>query len=312
MARDLRFVPPGSLVEVTTRTVQGRFLLRPSRDLNEAVLGILARAARRYDVQVCAFVFLSNHAHLLVRPRDAEQLALFMSYLNGNLAKEAGRLHAWREKFWGRRYRAIVVSDEEPAQVARLQYLLSQGCKERLVRSPKDWPGASSTEALLDGKPIRGIWFDRTQEFEARRRGERPGKYAFAREEKIELVALPSWEHVSGREIQERIAGMVRRIETETRKALRESNVTVLGRRRILRQNPHDHPSQSSRSPAPRFHAATREARKLLELAYYSFKLAYQQAVEDLLSGLRTPKFPPGSFPPRLPFARGEPSPILA
>ncbi len=312
MARDLRFIPPGSLVQITSRTIQGRFLLRPSRDLNETVLGVLGRAARRYDVEVCAFVFLSNHAHLLVRPRDAEQLSLFMGYLNGNLAKEAGRLHTWRQKFWGRRYRPIVVSDEEEAQVARLRYVLSQGCKERLVRSPRDWPGASSTEALLDGRTIRGVWFNRTREYEARRCGERPGKYEFASEEEMKLVALPCWTDLPECELRERIATMVREIEAETRRALRESNTTVLGKRRILRQNPHDRPSLSSRSPAPRFHAATWEARKALELAYFTFRLAYRQAVEDLLSGLRAAEFPRGAFPPRLPFARGEPSPIPA
>ena len=106
----LRYVPPDSLVEVTCRTIQGRFLLRPSRDLNEIVLGILGRAARRYQVKLCLFVYLSNHCHLLVRAANARQLARFMGFANGNLAKEAGRLHRWRERFWGRRYTAIVVS----------------------------------------------------------------------------------------------------------------------------------------------------------------------------------------------------------
>jgi hypothetical protein len=119
MARPLRWIPPNSLVEVTSRTLHGRLLLRPSRDLNEIVLGILARASQRYDVHICAFIYLSNHSHLLLRPADAQQLSRFMGYVNSNLAKEAGRLHGWRERLWGRRFRAIVVSDDEATQVAR-------------------------------------------------------------------------------------------------------------------------------------------------------------------------------------------------
>ncbi len=62
MGRPVRFLPPECpLVEVTCRTLQGRLLLRPSRQLNAIVLGVLARAARLYAMQVCAFVFLSNH-----------------------------------------------------------------------------------------------------------------------------------------------------------------------------------------------------------------------------------------------------------
>ena len=59
-----------------------------------------ARAARRYQMGVCYFIFLSNHCHLLLRPADARQLAHFMGFVNGNLAKEAGRLHGWRERIW--------------------------------------------------------------------------------------------------------------------------------------------------------------------------------------------------------------------
>ena len=304
MARDPRFIPANSLVEVTIRTIQGRFLLRPSRDLNEIVIGILARAARRYEVRVCAFVFLSNHAHLLLRPTDADQLALFMGYLNGNLAKEAGRLHAWHAKLWGRRYRPILVSDEPGAQIDRLRYLLAQGCKEGLVRSPKQWPGASSTEALLDGKPIRGTWFSRSAEYEARRRGDRVEKYSFSSEEEIQLAPLPCWESLPAQDARELVAAIVREIEVETRKALHASDSTVMGERRILRQDPHDRPRCVSRSPAPRFHAASREAREVLELAFHSFRKAFRQAAEDLLSGLSPPEFPPGSFPPHLPFVK--------
>jgi hypothetical protein len=93
---------------------------------------------------------------------DAKALARFMCFFNGNLAKEAGRLYKWRERFWSRRYRAVVVSDEPEAQIGRLRYLLANGCKEGLVRSPKEWPGASGTEALMTGKPVRGWWFDRS------------------------------------------------------------------------------------------------------------------------------------------------------
>ena len=95
-----------------------------------------------------------------------------MNYLNSNLAREAGRLYRWREKFWGRRYQAIVVSEEEAAQVNRLRYLLSQGCKEGLVARPRDWPGAQCVEALVEGVSLEGLWFDRTREYAARVRGE--------------------------------------------------------------------------------------------------------------------------------------------
>ena len=307
MGNDPRWVPSRSLVEVTCRVLRGLFLLRPSRDLNEIVEGILARAAARYDVGICAYVALSNHMHLLLVPADAEQLGLFMGYVNGNLAKEAGRLHGWRERFWGRRYSHLVVSDEPGAQAGRLRYLLEQGCKENLVRRPEDWPGASSTLALLRGQAVRGVWFDRTREFEARRRGQRFGKYEFAEVLEFELAPLPAWRHLSGEARRARVLEIVREIAKETRRRLETTGQAPLGVRRILRQDPQARPAHSKRSPKPRVHAVDLEVRRGLKIAFYLFRHAYREASEALRGGQLDVEFPAGSHRPRLPFCRGQP-----
>jgi len=88
--------------------MQGRFLLKPTEELRSIIIGVLAKAQKLYPVDLHSFVFLSNHYHLLLSVDNALQLARFMNYLNSNLAREAGRLFKWREKFWGRRYQAIV------------------------------------------------------------------------------------------------------------------------------------------------------------------------------------------------------------
>ena len=106
MPRPLRFIPENCLVGVTSRTIHGRFLLRPSKRLTEIILGTLGRAQRLTGMRICAFVYLSNHCHLLLRPTDAQQLSDFMRYVNSKIAREAGRLHDWREKLWGRPLRA--------------------------------------------------------------------------------------------------------------------------------------------------------------------------------------------------------------
>ena len=157
MGRRLRYIPEGgALVEVTCRTLHSRFLLRPSPELNEIIVGVLGRAQRLYEVRCCGYVFLSNHYHLLLDVDNARQLARFMAYLNSNLAREAGRLHGWQDKIWSRRYQAILVSGEEGAQIARLKYVLANGCKEDLVERPQDWPGVHTARALIAGEALTG------------------------------------------------------------------------------------------------------------------------------------------------------------
>jgi len=85
-------------VEVTSHTIQGRLLFRPSPAVNEIVTGVLGRAQRLFQPEVCAFVVMSNHWHLLLCVTDAEQLALFMQYFSSNVAREIVRLTGWTDK----------------------------------------------------------------------------------------------------------------------------------------------------------------------------------------------------------------------
>ena len=303
MSRRLRFIPEGgALVEVTCRTIQGRFLLKPSEELRSIVIGVLARSQRLYPVDLHAFVFLSNHYHLLLSAQNAHQLARFMNYLNSNLAREAGRVHGWREKFWGRRYQAIVVSEEEAAQTGRLRYLLSHGCKEGLVSRPREWPGAHCAEALVEGRLLEGLWFDRTREYEATGRGEKFDRLAYATPETIRLEPLPCWAHLSEEMYRSRVGELILQIEAETADLHVKNGTEPLGVRAILAQDPHSRPRSLKKALAPAFHAATKAARRELVEAYGWFLGAYREAAEKLRCGNVGASFPEGCFPSRLPF----------
>src|SRR5258706_10175457 len=95
-----------------------------------------------------------------------------MRYVKSKLAREVNRLTGWRGPVFDRRYEMTVVTDEDAAQIERLTYVLSQSVKEFLVEHLREWPGVHCVEALLEGKTLEGLWFDRTQEFAARLRRE--------------------------------------------------------------------------------------------------------------------------------------------
>ena len=302
MARRLRFIPPGgALVEVTCRTIQGRLLLRPSPVLNDVTLGVLARAARLASLPVHAFAFLSNHYHLLGRVADAQQLAEFMNYLNSNLAREAGRLARWREKFWGRRYQAVLVSDEEAAQVGRLSYLLAQSVKEGLVASPFDWPGVHCAHALAEGTTVSGHWHDRTLESRARRKSLPLDRQAFVEREELSLAPLPCWESLAPEEHRARVQELIDEIEAEARLRQEATGKPPLGREAVCRQDPHREPNRIKKGPAPLVHAADPAVRRGLRRAYFAFCDAYRYAANRLRAGAMDCQFPVGAFPPPLP-----------
>lgn len=299
VARSLRFLPEGSLVEVTMRTVHGRLLLRPSRVANDLVVGVLGRAQRKYAMVIHALVFMSNHAHLLLSPQSPQQLAAFMDYVAGNIAREVGRLHDWREKFWGRRYRSILVSHEEEAQVGRLAYLLGNSVKEGLVERPHQWPGVHCALALCEGSRLQGTWFDRTAQYEARRRGENRPTADFATGEQVVFSPLPCWASLGPATIRRRVGGVIQRVVAEARQ--QRAGRPVFGKKAILSQDPHERPSHPDRSPAPAVHAASKAIRVMLRVAYWEFAAAFREAAQRLRRGDRAVRFPRGAFPPPLP-----------
>jgi hypothetical protein len=303
MSRKLRFVPEGgALVEVTSRTVQGRLLLRPSQQLNDILLGVLGRAQARYPLEIVSFTFLSSHFHMLLWVRDAQQLALFMGYFNGNLAREVGRLTGWSDRLWSRRYQAIVVSDEEAAQVDRLTYHLAQGVKENLVARVEEWPGVHCAHALLTGEPVEGTWYDRTLAYSLRLQRKTPEPGQVDIRQTVVLSPLPCWKHLTPEVYRARVAALIHQIEATAAAERAKKGVEPLGIEKILAQDPETRPEILDCSPAPFVHAATRKIRKELQEAYGWFVAAYREAADKLRKGDRNAAFPPGSFPPHLPF----------
>lgn len=277
-------------------------LMRPTPLVTDLTLGVLARAARLYPLEIHAFCFLSNHFHLLVTVESAQRLSAFMNYLNSNLAREIGRVVNWRERFWGRRYQAVLVDDDEVAQVERLSYLLQQGTKEGLVRSPRDWPGANSTRALLTGEPVMGRWCDRTLLHRARRQRVAVEEGDLWTPESLELRPLPVWRGLPSDAYRQRIETLVRAIESWSDARTRSTGVEPIGVDRIRRHSPHQKSKQLRRTRVPLVHAASSDARFRWRRRYQDFAAAFWRSAFELRSAAIGVLFPAGSFPPAPPF----------
>ena len=312
--RKLRHIPPGgALVEVTTRTQQGRLLLRPSKEFNQIVVGVLARALETaHGVRFHGTVCMSSHIHILLYVPDAEQLASFMEYFNGQLARLVADLRGWPDKVWSRRFQAIVISEEEKAHEVRLRYLLAHGVKEDLVWTAREWPGIHLAKNIVDGEPLRGYWIHRAKLRAARAAAERRGKDPkavnpkdFATFYEVPIAPLPGWADRPYEEYRAYVADLVEQIEQTTWERRKKDQPYILGRRKVLKADPHHRPEGLKRSPAPAFHAVTAKALKALQDAYAWFVEAYRAAAAELKEGNRNVVFPAGCFPPGLPFVPG-------
>ena len=186
-----------------------------------------------------------------------------------------------------------------------LKYILSHGPKEGLVERPRDWPGVHAAKALIKDAPLTGIWFNRTQEYAARNRGETFDRLKYASVETLHLSPLPCWKHLPSEVWRARALNLLHEIDEETAARRSRTGSQPLGIAAILGQHPHDRPQRSKRSPAPLFHALSARVRDELWEGYCWFVAAFRDATEKLRAGDRNAAFPAGSFPPALPFVGG-------
>lgn len=273
----------GCVVETCTNTVNGLPLLRPSPEVNERIFGALGKAAEYYRVHIHGFGFLSTHYHLLYSVDDALQMSRFQSHLNSNMAREVGRLHGWRDKFWARPYRKMDIGDERADQRARLKYCLAQATQAGLVESPLDWPAPTAAQALLHDDPVVGYWFNRTKEYNARRSDVDYAKYDFATRYEIDLQPLPAFQGDSPEEYQAMVAELLAEIEDEA--ATQRGGRAVVGADAVQAQDPCLRlANRRKKSPVPMlFFSKQPEERQAMQDDYKVFRNEYMAGSKQLL-----------------------------
>ncbi len=302
MSRKPRYLPyPGATVEITQRTIGGRFLLKPSPRLNALIAGCLARAQKITGAAVHAVAVMSNHLHLLASFETVQQMSRFMCHFTTNVSKELGHLYDWPGPKFAGRYKSVPLSDEPEIHERRLKYLLSQGAKEGLVISPHDWPGVHSAKALTIGQMIHGVWIDRTSLFKARQNDPTASEAEFSSEEAVSLTPLPALAHLTPEQYRVRVSEIVQLIEDETLEGHRLKGTAPLGAEAVCRRHPRDRPKQWTTSSKPYFHATKAAFRNLMD-GFREFVAAYRLAAESLAQGATNVTFPENCFPPGLPF----------
>ena len=305
MSRRLRIFsrPRPVTVEITQRTFQHRHLLQAEERLNRRIVGALAVAQKRYGGQIHAFVVTATHLHLLATFRDPKQMADFMRFFTRKVSIEVKKIHDWSDRVFPEPYVHIELAQEDVTELQRLRYILANGCKEGLVLSPLDWPGASSARALALGEPAEGTWLDRTGLCKARaRRGRKVREQEFEEPVEVELSPLPSQAHLSADAYQELVLEIVRDIEEETLAMHRAAGTVPVGAGEVVRRHPHRKQPVIPRRSRPWCHASTRGARLAVKKAVRLIVAAYRDAARLLKQGARNVRFPAGTFPPGLPF----------
>ena len=310
MGRPIRVWKSDEIYFVTNRCHQQKFLFRPGEDVNAIILSILASVADKYDVEIFAFVFMSNHFHMIIRCRSC-RLSEFMGEWQGQLAK---RLNQHWERpgggsFYEGRFKAAPILDDAEL-LDKLRYTLCNPCESNLVSHPMLWPGLSSWSVHKSGEPLVGKRVNKKEYWRLRRKHE-DMSHAEAEakatvEYPLEMAKLPMWADLGDDEYRKKVC---QEVCDHAEHLADQPTKRCLGVKKVLSQSWDARPKNPKQSTCPLCHTSVPELRQAYKDQHRDITDRYRQAVGKLRKGYSDVEFPMGTIPPGRRDCVGTPKP---
>jgi len=282
-----REVIPGRTYLITRRCTQRQFLMRPDRETNNAFIYCLAFAAQRSGVRVLFTMAMSNHHHTGIEDPHGNYPA-FLELFHKLFAKCQNALRGRWENFWASEQTSVVRLVDPNDIVDKMTYALSNPVKDRLVEKAHHWPGASSLDALMHGKPLTAT---RPRHF-FREDGAMPDDVS------IDIHRPNAFNDLTDRAFAALVLERVRAVEADVAAERLQSGAHVVGRKAVLAQRWRDRPAnrEPRRQLDPRVAARNKWSRIEALMRNRDFRAAYAAARAAFVGGVRDVVFPAGTY----------------
>lgn len=284
-----RCLEPRQTYLITRRCTQRRFLLRPDALVNNLLLYLLSLAAERHEIEIHAFVFLSNHYHLVLSETSKTvRLPEFMGWFNQHAAALLNEVRDRRENLWAQgSYNAVVLADAE-AVVDEIVYTICNPVAAGLVEAPESWKGLLSLPDTIE----RGVRVARHPKLYF--------KTELPEETRLRLTRPPGFRgRQSAESFRKLIADKVRDRVCEIHAQRRaEGKGAFLGMEAVLAQDTEASPRKAelSSSKKPLVACKDRERREKILLGLKQFQASHGEALKDWRAGKREVAFPVGTY----------------
>jgi REP element-mobilizing transposase RayT len=300
---------------VTTRTEEGLPLVATSY-MRAIIESILARAQQLHPVQVCHYLFMGNHLHMIVRVDNPQDVPAFVNRIKTETAHAINRLLG-REKrrIWSEGYDSPALLTAEDV-IDKIVYIYTNPQRAGLVDKIEEYPGANSWEMFMCNNTTKSSpWIHRPAIPALSRK---PMGVAEQEALKEQLLSGAKQEHLFTLRpygwldcfkipeseipiIKRKIASMVRAVEAELRGRRKLKNKHVLGKKTLMLQSPFKEYVPKTYGRRMICISQDVELRKrFIEYVKHLFRKG-REVFESWRAGDLTVPFPSGLFPPSLP-----------
>jgi REP element-mobilizing transposase RayT len=305
-----RILFPKSVIFVTSRTEIGLPLVSGPL-MNTILKSILARAQSLYPVNLCHYLFMGNHFHMLIVVEDPNVTMHFIERIKTESAHAINKLLGNRRRtVWCAGYDAEPILTPDDV-IEKIAYLYTNPQRSGLVDSIEEYPGASSWGAVPTEdvpwiprstiKPLPALSLTEHQQRRALEAlvSDSPSTHplqlspqAWLRTFRLEAEEV---------KIQNRIHARVREIERKLSIDRESQRKSTLGSRRLIIQ-PFNLPFVPKKF-ARRMWCICSD--KMKRIAFVEFVKKLRTAARNVYlrwrTGDRKARYPAGMFPPRFP-----------
>ena len=141
MARRPRHVVPGQALHVIQRGNNRQAIFFADADYR-FYHETLEDAARRYGCAVHAYVFMTNHVHLLLTPSTEDGPSRVLQSLGRRYVRYVNTLYRRTGTLWEGRFKSAIV-DSEQYLLTCYRYVESNPVRAGMVAVPRDYPWSS-------------------------------------------------------------------------------------------------------------------------------------------------------------------------
>ena len=114
----------------------------------EKYLNLLKDYSRKYDVSIMAYCLMTNHVHLLVKPRQPESLAKMMQGVSLCYTQHINKRYRKTGRLWESRYYSCVVDEESYLWVVA-RYIEQNPVRAGILKKEENYPYSSAPAHIL-------------------------------------------------------------------------------------------------------------------------------------------------------------------
>ena len=284
---------------ITFRTINSALWFINNKQLEQRILGFLAKYANKYSVQLYGFCILGNHLHLLVRFPKGNRV----SFCRDFAARTAEAVRIFVPQFLGgplfeRRYTPQFLPLAQDA-TKYFFYLALQAVESGLTPRISEYSGYNSFHDASHGIERRYRFFRYGAYNDAKRKNPGVSKKDFWEYHSLSYEKLPEYQHLERKKYQKMLLARVEQERVEIVKRRIAEGKGFMGAEALKQIIPGSLPANSKKGGMrPIVLSVCKKAKQEVLTWYFSIVEQYKRASEKYRKGELSVSFPLGTYRP--------------